>query len=120
MLSLSSQYRVLAAAAAFSMLSIVPLRSAHAQTSDGVYYGAFGGLGVGSMRSHDGLVELNPSGSVIGGRLGYAKKINSWYIAGEADFALSSLEGTERVTISGYETAFDSDHDFVGTLRARL
>ena len=120
MLSFSSQYRVLAAAVTLGMFSSMPIQSVHAQTADGVYYGAFGGIGAGSMRSHDGLVELNPVGSVIGGRIGYSKKVNSWYVAGEADFALSSLEGTERVTISGYETAFDSDHDYLGTLRARL
>lgn len=116
----NGKMRVAVAFVLIFVVGSIPVMSAGAQPNRGLYYGVFGGLGDGSMRSADGTIELNPSGSVLGARVGFDKKLNAWLVGVEGDFAYSGLKGTERITISGFETAFDSDHDFIGTLRARL
>lgn len=97
-----------------------------AQTPDlkdfsGFYVGGLLGYADGSYTSDvSEVIDHEPSGGLFGVQVGWSRPYGSILFGIDGDFAFSSIDGEDTITVQGYRSDVSHDINYLSSIRARL
>ena len=86
----------------------------------GFYIGVNGGGGWGGSQWSGGAFDVDPSGGMIGGTIGYNWQLGTWVLGLEGDADWSNIKGSYNGVLCGAAGACETKNDFLATIRGRV